>query len=59
MALAKGTLRGSLFRRGEPAAADHARLQPGPDLFSCREAAELAKEIIMVNAAECRRQIRV
>jgi hypothetical protein len=54
MALAKGALRGSLFRRGEPAAADHARLQPGPDLFSCREAAELAKEVIMVNAVGAR-----
>ena len=52
-------LRGSLLGRGEPTVLDHARLQPLRDQSPGGERAEHGQKVVMVDAVERRRQIRV
>jgi hypothetical protein len=52
-------LRSSLLSRREPAAIDHARLQPTADQFPGGELPESRHEVFVVDAVKCRRQVRV
>jgi hypothetical protein len=53
------TLRSSLLGRGEPTVLDHTRLEPAGDESPGWERAELAEQVIMINAVERRRQVSV
>src|SRR5665811_2212875 len=49
----------SLLGRGEPTLLDHTRLQPAGDLSPGWERAELAEEVLMIDAVESRCQVCV